>query len=332
MRAAIVRARGQRPELGDWPEPVVGPGATLVEVTAVAVSPLARSRAAGVHYSQQSVFPLVAGVDGVGRTPEGRRVYFGFLPHPQGSLAERAAAPADRLLPIPDDLDDATAAAAAIPGMSAWLPLSRRVAIPPGEGVLVNGATGAAGRLALQVARHWGAAHVVATGRDPAQFAELKELGADRVISVAHPGEVFREEVRAAVTEFRVGVILDYLWGPSAAELIAAIGTGEPPRGPDRVRLVEVGALSGDTVSLSGAALRSSGLEILGSGIGSTPPGDVRAAIGEVLRAFRPAGFRIRIDERPFEEIGTTWPRETDVSARTGRLVYRLPGAGPRLT
>jgi NADPH:quinone reductase-like Zn-dependent oxidoreductase len=320
MRAAIVRAYGEPPELGEWPEPKVGPGETLVSVVAVAVSPVVRARAAGRHYSLEASLPLVPGLDGVGRTPDGRRVYFAMLPPPAGTLAERVAVPEDRMVPVPDDLDDASAAAAAIPGISSWLPLTHRARLPPGESVLVNGATGTAGRLAVQTARHLGAAHVAATGRTPAHMAELPALGADPVLSVVDPGAAFQAEVRRVVRELAVGGILDYLWGPSGGAIVAAVGAPDPPRGPRLVRFVQVGAISGEAVSIPGAALRGSGLEILGSGIGSSPASATRTAIAEFLAAFRPGGFRVHVDAQPIDSIRTTWSKSPD----EGRLVYRF--------
>lgn len=328
MRAAVVRAFGAPPEWSEWPEPTAGPHQTVVTVTAAAVSPVVRGRASGTHYSLRPELPFVAGVDGVGRTPDGQRVYFILPPPPQGALAERVAVDDDHLLPLPDDLDDGTAAAAAIPGMSCWLPLTRRVGWTAGMSVLVNGATGAAGGTAVQVARHLGAAHVVATGRDPARLAELPGLGADRVISVADPGPSFQAAVRAAVGEFGIGVVLDYLWGPSAAAIVAAIGAPDPPRGPRTVRFVHIGGASGDTIVLPGAPLRGSGLEILGSGFGSSPAAEVRAAIDEFLRAYHRAGFRIRLAERPIATIAASWSAPPD----DRRPVYRIAGAGGAAT
>ncbi len=231
MKAAIVREFGNPPYYGDFADPAPQPGETVVSVTATAVSTVVRGRASGAHYSAGTALPFVPGVDGVGRTPEGRRVYFAFPRPPFGSMAERVVISADRLVPLPEGLDDATAAAAANPGMSCWIPLTLLSPIHPGESVLVNGATGVSGRMAIQVAKHLGARKVIATGRDEAKLRTLPELGADVVLSLRQPAETFRDALRKEARDSDLGVVLDYLWGPSAETILAALGGPNAPRG-----------------------------------------------------------------------------------------------------
>src|SRR6202000_2443035 len=88
-------------------------------------------------------------------------------------------------IPWPDDVDDITAAAIANPGMSAWAALMERAHFKAGETVLVNGATGTAGRLAVQLAKYFGAGKVIATGRNEAELEQVKALGADVVVPFA---------------------------------------------------------------------------------------------------------------------------------------------------
>src|ERR1700712_1801164 len=109
MRAAVVREAGQPPVYGEFPAPVPQVDEILITVTAAALSQLDRSRASGMHYSSAGAFPFVAGVDGVGRTDDGRRVYFVLPQAPHGAMAERTVAPAAHILPVPDGLDDVTA-------------------------------------------------------------------------------------------------------------------------------------------------------------------------------------------------------------------------------
>jgi len=321
VKAAIVREFGHPPYYGDFAEPTPLPGETVVSVTATAVSPLVRGRASGAHYSADSTLPLVPGVDGVGRTPEGRRVYFGFPRPPFGSMAERVAVSADRLMPLPDSLGDATAAAAANPGMSCWVPLTILAPVRPGESVLVNGATGAAGRMAVQVAKHLGARKVIATGRDEAKLRTLPELGADVVLSLGQSAESLREAVRKEARECEVGVVLDYLWGPPAETILSALGGPGAPRGAARIRYVHIGSLAGNTISLAEAPLRSSGVEILGSGLGSSTDKDLVTGIGQFLEACASARFRIAIDVHPLSEVEQVWTRTTGEK----RLVFRVP-------
>jgi NADPH:quinone reductase-like Zn-dependent oxidoreductase len=321
MKAAIVREFGRPPSYGDFSEPTPRPGETTVSVTAAAVSPLVLARAAGTHYSAHAALPFVPGVDGVGRTLDGRRVYFAFPRPPFGSMAERAAISADRLVQLPNGLDDATFAAAANPGMSCWVPLTLLAPVRPGESVLVNGATGTSGRMAIQVAKHLGARKVIATGRDEAKMRTLPELGADVVLSLGQPAEALRDAVRKEARDSEIGVVLDYLWGPSAETILAAIGGPDAPRGASRIRYVQIGNLAGPTISLTGAMLRSSGVEILGSGIGSITDKDLMVGINQFLKAIATARFRIAVDIRPLSDVERAW------SAAVGerRLVFTVP-------
>ncbi|MGI4830804.1 MAG: hypothetical protein ACRYFU_21820 [Janthinobacterium lividum] len=134
------------------------------------------------HYSSKGAFPAVAGADGVGRTRDRRRVYFVLPEAPFGALAEKCLVRSSQCVSVLDALDDSTAAAIANPGMSAWAALVERAHLQRGETVLMNGATGSAGRLAIQLAKYRGASRVVATGRNEAELQELASVGADVVI------------------------------------------------------------------------------------------------------------------------------------------------------
>lgn len=321
MKAAIVREFGRPPEYGDFEEPTPRPGETVVSVSAAAVSTLVRSRVAGVHYSADRALPQVPGIDGVGRTPDGRRVYFLFPRRPFGSIAERTTVANDRLIPLPDELDDVTAAAAGNPGMSCWIPLTLLAPIPSGESVLINGATGIAGRMAIQVAKHLGARKVIATGRDESKLRTLVALGADVVLPLSQPPETLRDAVRKEVHDAEVGVVLDYLWGPYAEAILGAIGGPDGPRGASRIRYVQVGSLAGPTITLDAAKLRSSGVEILGSGIGSTSEKAIAAGLSRFLSALASARFRIETEVRPLSDVERAW---SDSSGER-RLVFTVP-------
>ncbi len=182
MKAAIVLQAGKAPVYGDFKEPVPSTGESGIAVTAAALSPVVKARASGTHYSSSDGFPRCVGIDGIGRLHDGRRIYF-FLPKaPYGSLAERTLVPSSQCVAVPDDLADTTAAAIALPGMSSWAALKDRARFVSGETVLVNGATGTAGRLAVQIAKYLGAKKVIATGRNAAVLQSLKALGADLTI------------------------------------------------------------------------------------------------------------------------------------------------------
>jgi NADPH:quinone reductase-like Zn-dependent oxidoreductase len=321
MRAAIVRVLGQAPEIGDFPDPQPERDEVIVSMTASAVNPLTLSRASGVHYSADTPPPFVAGVDGVGRTKDGNRVYLRAIRAPFGALAEQAPSPAGLLVPLPDGLSETLAAAVAIPGLSCWNPLVHRAPIRTGESVLVHGATGAAGRMAIQIAKHLGARTVIAMGRNRQKLATLEEIGAGHVISIDQPAEKIRAEVRAAAREFQIGVVLDYLWGPTASAVIAGLGGPDAPRGPAPIRYVQIGAIVGPTIPLESAILRSSGLEILGSGIGSSTHEEMLESLKEMFAATVSAGFRLEPDVRPFSEVTKSWGS----TGEDRRLVYSIP-------
>ena len=223
MKAAIVRSAGETPVFADFPAPSPRDGEKLVSVSAAALSQLARGRASGRHYSAGGDFPFVAGVDGVGRLEDGSRVYFLLPRAPHGAFAETTVV--ERCLPVPDDLDDVTAAAIANPGMSSWAAFVERAALQPGETVLVNGATGTSGRLAVQIAKLLGAKKVIATGRNPQALAELAALGADQTISLGADDAALAEQFRAAFAG-RIDVVIDYLWGRSAELILGAAALG----------------------------------------------------------------------------------------------------------
>jgi NADPH:quinone reductase-like Zn-dependent oxidoreductase len=314
IKAAVVHAAGQPPSYSDFAEPVAGPDEHLVTVTAAALSHLARGRASGQHYSSAGRFPFVAGVDGVGRLPDGRRVFFMLPRAPFGAMAERTAVAAAQCLPLPDDLDDITAAALANPGMSSWAALTLRARLAPGETVLINGATGTSGRLAVQIAKHLGAGKVIATGRNPDRLQELRSFGADATLALGRDDDALE-----ATFAGRVDVVLDYLWGDSARNLLIAAAKASPESVP--VRFVQIGSMSGAEVALPAAVLRSSALVMMGSGLGSLPPDGLVGAIGALLAAAGPAGFRIAVRPVPLADVARAWADREG----SDRMVFTVP-------
>jgi NADPH:quinone reductase-like Zn-dependent oxidoreductase len=313
MKAAIVSRPNQTPFYGDFDAPIAGAGEYSISVTAAALSQLVKGRASGAHYSSSGKFPFVVGVDGVGRLDDGRRVYFLLPEPPYGSMAERVAIRASQCLPLPEDLDDVTAAAIANPGMSAWAAFKERAGLAAGETVLVNGATGTAGRLAVQIAKYLGAGKVIATGRNVEVLRSLGALGADVTIPLGADREILEAALRE---QFAAGVdvVVDYLWGPSAESLLLA--AAKSGQGARPLRFVQIGAISGGSINLPGAVLRSSAIELKGSGIGSVPLERLLQAIDGVLRAATPGGFKIATQAIPLAQVESAW-NVTDDSRRT---------------
>jgi NADPH:quinone reductase-like Zn-dependent oxidoreductase len=311
MKAAIVEAPGSNPVYGDFGEPVPRSGQTIVTVSASALSQLTKSRAAGAHYSSDGAFPVVAGTDGVGRTTDGQRVYFALPEAPFGALAERSLVKTQYCIPLPNGLDEITAAAIANPGMSAWVAMIERAQLKTGEIVLVNGATGTAGRLAVQLAKYLGAARVLATGRNEGALEEVKTLGADVTIpftlGTLHPLGTKRYE-EALMREFANGidVVVDYLWGQSARTIIAAIAKGVEDATP--VRFVHVGGASGEeSIDLPGAGLRSSSIVLMGSGYKSVSLPALLGATKSVFEATIPARLEIATKTVPLSDVEKYW-------------------------
>jgi NADPH:quinone reductase-like Zn-dependent oxidoreductase len=319
MKAAVVLGAGRTPVYADFSEPEPTAGESRIHVTAAAISQVTKSRASGQHYSSAGQFPFVAGIDGVGRLDDGARVYFLMPRAPYGAMAERTVAPQARCLALPDGLDDVTAAAIANPGMSSWAALTERAGLKPGETVLVNGATGTAGRLAVQVARHLGAGKVIATGRNPEALESVAALGAEVTIPLVEDEAALEERFKAEFAQ-GVDVVIDYLWGRSAERLLVAGAKAGKDAVP--IRFVQIGAVSGPDIVLPSAALRSSAIVLMGSGIGSIAPDRFVHAIDGVLRAAIPAGFKIATSPVPLSEVDAAWPR--DDSAR--RTVFTVAG------
>lgn len=313
MKAAIVAVPGQPPIYGEFPEPSAQPGQILVRVTAASISHVTRSRASGTHYSSAGAFPFVAGIDGVGIAEDGRRVYFLLPEKPYGAMAERCVVDERRCFELPDGVDDDAAAAMAIPGMSSWAALVERARLRRGETVLVNGASGASGRLAIRIARHLGAGKVIATARRAESFDELRRLGADVAVSLNQS----REDLEAAFErEFRQGVdiALDYLWGSSAEALLVAAAKGGPEAVP--IRYVQIGSVAGTCIELPSVVLRSSALQLMGSGIGSVPLPRLFDAIRGVLEAAPSAGLTIATRAMPLAALSEAWTVSESAGAR----------------
>jgi len=323
MKAAVVYAPGQTPQFADFPDPVPSEGELLISVRAAALAPLTKGRASGAHYSADNIYPSVVGVDGVGLTLDGRRVYFVTPAAPNGAMAEKTVVSPRQCIPLPDDIDDVTAAAIANPGMSAWAALIERAHLVAGEVVLVNGATGSAGHMAVQIAKHLGASRVIATGRDRAALEQLRALGADVLIpldlSLENPqGSAQFESALKQHFAQGIGVVIDYLWGKSAEIIITAIAKAVEDTAP--VRFIHVGGASGADIVLPGAALRSSSIVLMGSGLKSVPLPRLLASIKGVFDAYAPAHFTIKTKSVPLAQVAESWHDPTKT-----RIVFTIP-------
>jgi len=319
MNAAVVHAFDAPPRYTTFADPVPAEGEKLVTVTAAGLHQIVKSLANGTHYGSGTTLPFVAGVDGVGRLEDGTRVYFGGSRSPIGTMAELALTGSLMCLPLPDGLDDATAAGLANPAMSSWVALTARAKFTAGESILILGATGVAGLLAVQIAKRLGARRVVAAGRNPLALAEAITLGADRTISLDQDHDALVAALREEVTSGGADVVLDYLWGPPAQATLEAIAQKGLGKMAPRVRFVQIGSMAGPSIPLPAATLRSSGLELLGSGFGSANLDQIRQAISEFFAAAAKTPFQANIKTAPLRDVESLW----NSPERGARLVFQ---------
>jgi NADPH2:quinone reductase len=305
MHAAVVNVLGQPPKYQEFPDPTPIDGEALVHVRAAGLHPIVRARASGSHYSSSEKVPFVAGLDGVGVLDDGRRVYFVFGRQPWGTMAELAAAPMAMSIPLPDDLDDVHAAAIVNPGMSAWMTLSERGAPVKGETVLIQGATGVAGQLAIQVARHLGAKRIIASGRN---VDALASADVDAIVRLTDSDDAIRTAYSAEVST-GIDLIVDYLWGRPTELLLEALATGFSPQATHKTRLVEVGESAGNTITLPGALLRKIDLTLLGSGFGAASLDRIFAAIPTLFSLAAAGTLKIDVEPVPLADVESAWNR-----------------------
>jgi NADPH:quinone reductase-like Zn-dependent oxidoreductase len=316
MKAAVLHELGGVPRYEDFPDPVAGDGEVVVEVKAVAVENVDKAVAAGTHFAARQFLPELPAIvcfDGIGTLPDGTLVGFAQPRPPYGALAERTVVPTANTTPAPEGIDPAVAVviSSAVTGFA----IKTAAGFTPGETVLVQGATGVAGRLAVQVARLLGARRIVATGRNDDALAEVASLGADAVINTAVDDNELADAF-AAEADGGYDVVLDFLWGRPTELLLKAL---VPSRiGQSKTtRLVQAGEAAGARLGLSADSVRTSGLEIYGVSKGLDGPA-VADAYNQIVRWTRDGKLIIGIERTPLSDIETAWER-TDLRGK--RLV-----------
>lgn len=307
MNAAVVHSFTAPPRYDAFAEPVPEGEELLVTVSAAGLHPIVKSLANGTHYGAGREFPFVAGLDGVGRLADGSRVYFARSRPLYGSLAERSITQRAACFSVPESLDDASVAAMMNPGMSSWAALTERTRVAQGESLLILGATGVAGRLAVQIARRLGLRRVVAAGRNAVALAELKALGADATVSLEQERPALVAAFRDALAENKVDVILDYVWGAPAEALLEAITKRGLDHAAGRVSYIQVGSSAGPALTLKAETLRSSGLQLMGSGFGSVSMEHILRALALFLQEAGRQPFQIETTVAPLSQVETLW-------------------------
>lgn len=324
MKAAVVSQWGETPTYTDVPDPQSRDGAEVVDVEASPLTNLTRGLMTGKHYASKEIrLPAIPGVDGVARLADGRRVYTGALP-PYGMMAQRALVNPAGGVEVPEHVDSVVAAAVPNPGMSAWMALSYAAAVKPGDHVLVLGATGVTGSMAVQLAGSaFGAARIVVAGRDTARLEWLRTAGAHDVIALG------TDDLGARVAELHAqrpfDAVLDYLWGEPAEQTLTALANSHPAAHHHATRFVQIGSMAGPALNLDAGVLRSTGITLCGVGIGSVPlevMAQTRAEALPKLFAMVASGeLHLRTQARPLSDVEQVWT----AAAPSGTRVVLTP-------
>ena len=293
MRAALIREPGAAPELvEDHGEPE----GDVVEVTAAPVNPVDLSIASGRFYAGPPNTPYVPGTEGVGRTEDGRRLWFetgaGYLG--DGAMAERAAVRPDAAVELRDEVSDATAGCLGVAGLAAWVPLAHRARVGEGETVLVLGATGVVGEIAVQAAKLLGAGRVIAAGRDPQRLARVE---ADERVRLPASADELREAAGGLID-----VVIDPLWGEHATTATEAMNVNG--------RLVVLGQSAAQQATLDAGVVRGKALRILGHSNATTPPDVKRDAFGAMCEHAAAGRLKVEYEELPLDRVAEAWERQ----------------------
>ena len=316
MKAAVVSSFGTAPRYEEFPVPIPAGGDDMViDVIAAGLHPRVRSQADGSHYTSTGELPLVPGIDGVGRGGDGLLRYFVLPDTRVGAMAEQTVIDTRRSIVLPEDADPITVAAAMNPAMSSWVALRQRVPFQAGQNVLVLGATGNAGQMAVQIAKRLGANQVIAAGRNPGRLAGLPALGA--TATVVLDGDADRVAGRLGQVAADVDVVIDYLWGEPAAAAMVALVTGRADRGQP-LAWIQVGSVAGSTASVPSAALRAARLQIIGSGQGSVSTREILAELPALAQEITAGRFEIDARAMSLTDVEQAW---ADAAGPAQRIV-----------
>ena len=309
MHAAVLHTLGKVPRYEQFPEPVAGDGEVIVHVHAASLKPIDKQLASGSHYVRPRELPLICGSDGVGHLGDGQRVFFGGPRPPYGAMTQRTVVPRALTFQVPENVTDEIAAALPNPGVSAWLSLAYRAKLVPGENVLILGATGVTGKLAIKIAKLLGAARVVAAGRNQDVLSTLHKHGADATIRLDMPAQELSDAFVREASQSGFQVVIDYVWGRPAETFVAAITRQEFAVMKSETRFVQVGESAGPTIALPAAVLRSTALTILGTA--GIPPRNVLVdALQKVLARAASGELRVDTERVPLADIENAWERD----------------------
>jgi NADPH:quinone reductase-like Zn-dependent oxidoreductase len=302
MKQAQVAEFGQTPkyvEVEDPPVPAPDSDLVQVKVLAAGLPRLVKMRAEGKHYSAK-VLPHIPGVDGVGKTTDGKLVYFSAMTSTGGSFQEIVNVPKATLIELPAGADPVQIAGLANPGMSSWMGVKYRTKnLPKNYKVVILGATTTSGGLAIELQRQLGASKVIGVARN---VAKLQSLGLDDYIELKEPAEE-TDFSKAADAD----LILDYLWGQPALHLLKSLPDFTKP-----FQFVQIGSMSALEIALPADLLRSKNIVMRGTGPGSFSIPELsvgmKSLIQEALRKVRPYPLKIV----PLKDIESRWNEQGD--------------------
>lgn len=298
MKAAVVETLGAPPQYTDFPDPIPGPGQEVIDVRAAGVHHIDLTRATGALGPVSA--PFVVGTDGVGMLSSGRRVFFEASLPPYGSWATKSLAASENLLEPSEHVTDAVAAALGNTGLAAWLALSWRAELQAGERVLVLGAGGAVGSIAVQAARALGARTVVAADRPGPGLDRCLGLGADSIVSVT--SAELTGELRSASGGSGYDVIIDPVWGHPALAAIGAAARG--------ARHIQVGHSASEAVELPAVSIRAARLNLLGFSVFEAPRQLRRDAYSKLTESAARGGISVTLDTVPLAQAADAWKRQ----------------------
>lgn len=310
MRAMRLAQLGGLPELVEVDPPSRAGGQALVAISAVALNPVDLAIASGRFYGGSPQTPYVPGAEGVGRVleadslPAGTRVYLngdGLGIRRDGALAEQAIIAEQLAIPLPDEIEDPLAVACGIAGLAGWIPVSWRARVRDQDRVLVLGATGTVGLVAVQAARLLGASRVVAAGRRPERLERAKEVGADAAVELDGGEALARAFVDAFGGEGPT-VIIDPLWGPPLVAALQAAANG--------VRVVQIGQSAGAEATIPSNFVRGKQAEIFGYSNYTVPRDVFRASYLELVGHAAAGRVRIELETYPLERAREAWERQ----------------------
>jgi NADPH2:quinone reductase len=310
MRAAVLHEYGV-PVADQFEEPSPVSGQAVVDVLAAGLNPVDVAICAGRFYAGKPPLPSVAGREGVGML-DGRRVYFDGPVAPFGSMAERSLVDAGSTYAVPDAVEDGVAVALGISGLAAWLALTWRAELKQGEHVLVLGASGVLGQIAVQAAKLLGASRVVAAARSQEGLERCLALGADASVRLGEPADLSAALAQAA--EGRIDVVVDPVFGEPFVAAVNAASFG--------ARIVQLGAGAGAEAMIPSAAIRGKMLVLMGHTNFAAPPEVKRAAYRRLSEAAAGGEIRVDVDPLPLEQVGEAWRR---LAAGSHRKIVLVP-------